>query len=131
MSYLFSFNIVPPSGFVIDAQTGLITIADNADPFSGDLSVAVFDGVTTDLKTIPIELSAPTITPLLSAESLATSYGGGRSVVLNVSLDPITSRGGGKITTNFGLPIVNKSQYRGGQSVTVGTIRFQPVSGGS
>lgn len=131
MSYLFSFNIVPPSGFVIDSQTGLITIADNADPFSGNLSVAVFDGVTTDIKTIPIELSAPTITPLLSAESLATSHGGGRSVVLHISFDPIVLHGGGRITVKFGPPIVNKSQYRGGQSVTVGTIRFQPVSGGS
>ena len=64
MSYTFSFNIAPPTGFSINGQTGLITIAATAAPFSGSLSVKVFDGVTNDIKTIPIVLSAPTITPL-------------------------------------------------------------------
>lgn len=66
MSYTFSFNVTPPTGFSINAQTGLITIAATAAPFTGSLSVKVFDGVTNDIKTIPIVLSAPTITPLIT-----------------------------------------------------------------
>ena len=66
MSYVFSFNVTPPTGFSINAQTGLITIAATAAPFTGTLAVRVSDGVSFDVESIPIALTAPTITPLIT-----------------------------------------------------------------
>ena len=78
MSYVFSFNVTPPTGFSINAQTGLITIAATASPFTGNLSVRVSDGVSFDVESIPIVLSTPTITPLTTqlSENMAICGGG-------------------------------------------------------
>lgn len=118
MSYLFSFNVAPPTGFSINGQTGLITIAATAAPFSGNLSVKVFDGVTTDIKAIPIVLSAPTISPLLSSSSLVSHRGGGRTVAIGVLFDPVVYRGGGRITFAALAVLDFAMTSRGGQSRT-------------
>lgn len=118
MSYLFSFNIAPPIGFSINGTTGLITIAATAAPFSGSLSVKVFDGVTTDIKAISIVLTAPTISPLLSSLSLASHRGGGRAMAVEILFNPVIYRGGGKITTAFRSPTVHTAISAGGQSRT-------------
>ena len=76
MSYTFSFNVTPPIGFSINAQTGLITIVATAPPFTGNLAVRVSDGVATDVKAIPIVLTAPTITPLITQLSETMAIGG-------------------------------------------------------
>ena len=118
MSYLFRFNTAPPIGFSINGQTGLITIAATAAPFSGNLSVSVFDGVTTDIKAIPIVLSAPTISPLLSSSSLVSHRGGGRTVAIGVLFDPVVYRGGGRITFAALAVLDFAMTSRGGQSRT-------------
>lgn len=130
MSYLFSFNTAPPTGFSIDDTTGLITIAADAAPFSGDLSISVFDGVTTDIKTISIALTDPTITPLLSSESLTYSYGGGRAIAGTIAFIPIFYHGGSsRMVPLIALVPAVAGTSRGGQSRTIGLIQFVPTIG--
>lgn len=127
MSYTFSFNVTPPIGFSINAQTGLITIAATAAPFSGSLSVRVFDGVTTDIKAIPIVLSAPTISPLLSSVSHAIHRGGGRMVPVYVPFIPVIYRGGGRTVPAILLATTRAAISRGGRSRTIGDIQSVPT----
>ena len=127
MSYTFSFNVTPPIGFSINAQTGLITIAATAAPVSGNLSGSVFDGVTTDIKAIPVILSALTINPLLSAVSQAIHRGGGRMVPIDIYFEPIIYRGGGQMVPSLILATTRAATFKGGQSLTIGAIQFVPT----
>ena len=116
MSYTFSFNVSPPIGFSIDPQTGLITIDADAAPFAGNLSVRVSDGVLIDIKSIPIALTAPTITPLLSSVSQASCRGGGRVEIRAVDVRPVACRGGGRVKfTVSDVPIVSMTVRGGGR----------------
>ena len=130
MSYTFSFNVTPPIGFSINGQTGLITIAATAAPFSGNLSVKVFDGVATDIESIPVILSAPTINPLLSAVSQAIHRGGGRMVPVDIYFEPIVYRGGqARTIASITLATTRAAITRGGQSRTIGAIQFVSTLG--
>lgn len=125
MSYVFSFNIAPPTGFSINGSTGLITIAATAAPFTGNLSVKVFDGVTTNIKAIPIALTAPIISPLLSAVSHAYHRGGGRAVPVDIYFEPIVFRGGSsRMVPSIILATTRSAIARGGQSRTIGAIQI-------
>ena len=123
MSYLFSFNIAPPIGFSINAQTGLITIAATAAPFSGSLSVSVFDGVTTDIKAISIALTAPTITPLITQLSENMAIGGDGFTKIEFLQDSGgLAIGGGKPTGTFDVATNSTVIVVTGQLVTTSTV---------
>lgn len=123
MSYLFSFNTAPPTGFSIDDTTGLITIAADAAPFSGDLSVSVFDGVTTDIKTISIALTAPTITPLITQLSDDMAIGGDGFTNIEFLQDSGgVAIGGGKPVGTFDVATFSPSIVVTGPLVTTSTV---------
>jgi len=99
MSYTFSFNVTPPTGFSLNAQTGLITIAANAAPFTGSLVVRVSDGVSIDIKSISIALTAPTITPLINQLSENMAIGGDGFTRIELLQDFVVVAIGGGIAT--------------------------------
>ena len=123
MSYLFSFNTAPPTGFSIDDTTGLITIAADAAPFSGDLSVSVFDGVTIDIKTISIALTAPTITPLITQLSDDMAIGGDGFTNIEFLQDSGgVAIGGGNPTGTVNVATFSPSIVVTGPLVTTSTV---------
>ena len=123
MSYLFSFNIAPPIGFSINGTTGLITIAATADTFTGNLSVAVFDGVTTDIKAISVVLTAPTITPLITQLSENMAIGGDGFTKIEFLQDSGgLAIGGGKPTGTFDVATNSTAIVVTGPLVTTSTV---------
>ncbi len=142
MAYTFSFDSAPPIGFSINAQTGLITIAATASPFVGNLSVRVSDGISTDIKSIPVNLVAPIITPLISTTSRSIYSCGGQMGGGAVAVTPVLYQGGGEmqaaileIGKNITIYDTGKGQWisriEDAQPVGVVEVRINQGSGGT
>lgn len=128
MSYTYSFTTPPPIGFIINSATGLITIDPTAPPFTGNLSVRVSDGTSSDIKSIPVELVPSVVTPLISSLNRLNVVGGGRVMAAMIEVIQVALIGGG--ITNFAVLEVTKNfaTLAGGGGRIVSTIEeAQPV----
>lgn len=128
MAYTFSFNSPPPSGFSINAATGLITIAATASPFTGNLSVRVSDGVSTDIKSIPVNLVAPIVVPLISSVSRSIYSCGGQMGGGVVAVTPVLYQSGGEMQAAILEIGKNITTYETGKGQWISSIEdAQPV----
>lgn len=116
MSFIFSFNVAPPSGFSIDSASGLITIAATAPSFVGTLSVKVESNGLTDIKPIDVELIQPIITPILSSVEVARLTTSEKITAASIEISPVALNSGNRfIFGPYTIP-----QY--GSTLTAGDV---------